>query len=342
MAVIKDVAKLANVSTGTVSKYLNNPENLRSDTRSRVKQAISELAYKPSPLARSMRTKKTYTIAVVAPDISNPFYGEIYNHIRVSLMQKGYTPILYTTEDNMDILREYLSGSSIKRLDGLILCYVEEDETIEGFIEEIQSQVPIVLLSWDISNIKFNSVVIDVSEGIYKATEHLISLGHKNIAYIGGPENNRITREKTNGFKKAMKNAGLEVKDNYVSFGNDTLQAGYQAARKFTMQAGVMPTAIVAEDDFLAIGGLKYLLQNGIKVPDDIAVTGFDDIMLSRMYEPSLSTISLPKEQIGREGVKLLMSRIDKPNSKNKQIILKTELIIRNSTDKNIPVEFEF
>lgn len=342
MAVIKDVAKLAEVSTGTVSKYLNNPSSLKEVTRIRVERAIEELLYSPSPLARSMRTKKTNSIAVITPNILNPFYGEVYSFIRMSTLQKGYTPILYTTEDNLDILRGYLSGTSIKHVDGVILCFVEEDEAMQNFIEDVQAQVPVVLISLDISNSKLNSIVIDVFEGIYTATMHLISMNHNNIAYMGGPKNNSITKEKYNGFLKAMNDAGCEVKPEFVSFGNDTLQSGYQAARAFTMNVKGSPTAIVAEDDFLAIGGLKYLLQRGIKVPDEIAVVGFDDIFLSKMYEPSLSTISLPKEQIGLEAVKLLLSKIDKPESKNKKIILKTELIIRNSTDKNIPVEFEF
>ena len=342
MAVIKDVAKLAGVSTGTVSKYLNNPSGLKEDTRKRVELAINNLLYTPSPLARSMRTRKTNTVAVVVPDISNPFYGEVYKYIRLAIIQKGYTPILYTTEDNLDILRGYLSGISIGQLDGLILCYPGEDEALAAFTEEIQSQVPLVLLGWDISDNKLNSVVIDVFEGIYKATKYMISLGHKDIAYVGGFEGSRISREKYGGFARAMKDAGHEVDSRHVYFGNDTLQSGYQAARSFTMTAGGSLTAIVAEDDFLAIGCLKYLLNRGVRVPEDIAVIGFDDILLARMFEPSLSTISLPKEQIGKEAVKLLMSRIDKPLGKNRQIILNTELVIRNSTDKNAAVEFEF
>lgn len=341
MAVIKDVARLAGVSTGTVSKYLNNPQNLKEKTRMRVEQAIQELQYKPSPLARSMRTGKTNTLAVMVPDVTNPFFAEVYNSIRMSAAQSGYTPILYTTEDNLDTLKDYLAGISLRQADGLILCFLDEDEAIDRFINEIQAHIPIVLLSWDINSARFNSVVIDVFEGICKSTRYMISRGHKDIAYIGGPEDSRISREKHDGYIKAMKEAGLEIKPEYIFHGSYNLQSGYQAARKFTMLSET-PSALVAANDILAIGCIKYLLQKKIKIPEEVAVIGFDNISLSAMYEPALSTISLPIEQMGKEAIKLLLSRISKPISKNKQVILKTGLVVRNSTDKNVPTEFEW
>lgn len=341
MAVIKDVARLAGVSVSTVSKYLNAPSRLREDTKKRVEAAIKELSYVPSPLARSMRTGKTHSVAVMVPDISNPFYGETYGNIQSALMLNGYVPILYTTDNNPDILKNYLSDALVRKLDGVILCFVDEAEEIMDYIEEIQKGIPIVLLGGYVSNINLNSVVIDVFEGTYKATNHLISLGHTDIGYIGGPEKSIICREKYKGFAKAMNDAGYDINPMLVHHGSDTMQAGYQAARSFVMSTNRL-TAVVAEDDFLAIGCLKYLTQHGIKVPDEVAVTGFDDILLSRMYEPPLSTISIPKKEIGFEAVSLILDRIKKPSAKKKQLIFKTDLIVRNSTDKNMPVEFEF
>ncbi len=340
MAVIKDVAKLAAVSTGTVSKYLNNPDSLKDDTRKRVEAAINTLQYKPSPLARSMRTGKTNTLAVVVPDISNPFYAEVYNAIRVSALQKGYTSILYTTEDNPDTLRAYLTESSIYRADGLILCFLDEDETLGQLLEAMEESTPIVLLGWDISNTRFNSVAADVFEGIYDATRHLVEKGYQRIAYIGGPEKDKISKEKLNGFTRAIKDAGHEIQVELVHNDSYSLQSGYHSARKLAMLLS-MPGAIVAENDILAIGCIKYFLQRKIRIPEDIAVIGFDNIPLSAMYEPSLSTISLPYGQMGSEAVKMILSRLEKPSLKNKQVILKTSLVVRTSTDKNAPVAFE-
>jgi LacI family repressor for deo operon, udp, cdd, tsx, nupC, and nupG len=340
MAVIKDVAKLAGVSTGTVSKYLNNPGTLKDSTKKRVEEAIHVLQYKPSPLARSMRTGRTNNIAVIVPDITNPFFAELYNSIRLSALQKGFTSILYTTEDNQDTLKCYLLETSIRNVDGLILCFLEENETIESLAEAMQEKTSIVQLSWDINNTRFNSIVIDVYEGICKSTNHLIELGHKNIAYIGGPENDRISREKFKGYTYAMKTSGYYINPDFIFHLNYTLQSGYQAARKLTMLPQ-MPTALVAENDILAIGSIKYLVQRKINVPDDVAVIGFDNIPISAMYEPSLSTISLPFTQMGNEAINLMASKIEKPSIKNKQIVLKTNLVVRSSTNKNAPVEFE-
>ncbi len=339
MAVIKDVAKLAGVSVGTVSKYLNNEGNLKEETRQKVEYAINKLQYKPSPLARSMRTGKTNTIAVIAPDITNPFFAEIYNSIRQSAAQSGYVPILYTTADDLRILKDYLSSASIKQADGIITCFVDEDENIAQFINELQKSMPIVMLSWNISNTKLNCISIDVFEGAMKATNHLISLGHKHIAYVGGHD--RVSAEKHSGFIKALKNAALEAKPEFEYYGDFNLQTGYYAARKFSILPD-MPTAIFAENDILAIGCIKYLLQSNIRVPEDVAVMGFDNIKLSAMYEPSLSTISLPIVQMGEESVKLLVSAMDKNDSKNRMLILKNELVVRNSTVKSAPIEFEY
>ena len=340
MAVIKDVAALAGVSTGTVSKYLNNPQSLKKETKKRVEEAILQLKYKPSPLAQSMRTGKTNTVAVIVPDIINPFFAELYNHIRLSASLSGYTSILYTTEDNPYILKDCLSVVSMRQLDGIILCFLDEDETVEALIKDMQSQTPIVLLGWDMSNTKFNSVIVDVFEGIFKATQHLIDQGHKNIAYVGGPENDRISVEKYQGYARAMASAGYEIYPSQVFRLSYTLQSGYQAARRLTMQPQ-LPAALVAENDILAIGSMKFFLQNKIHIPEDISVIGFDNIPLSLMYEPSLSTVSLPVEEMGKEAVQLLLRRINRTVSKNTQVVLKTRLIVRNSTDRNAPHVFE-
>jgi DNA-binding LacI/PurR family transcriptional regulator len=338
MAVIKDVAKLAGVSVGTVSKYLNNPQNLKDDTRAKVEDAIRQLQYQPSPLARSMRTGKTNTIAVIAPDIVNPFFAEIYDSIRMASVNSGYTPILYTTEDNPETLKAYLTDISARQLDGIILCFIEEDDLILNFVEKMQNQIPIVLFSWDICNTRFNCISIDIFEGVFKSTGHLISIGRKDIAYVGGHKENRISREKYNGYLKAMNNAGLNASADLEHYGDFKLNTGYFAARKFLM-LNRTPDAIVAENDVLAIGCMKYLIQRGVRIPDDIAVIGFDNISIASMYEPSLSTIALPILKMGEEALKLLISVMEKRSTKNRLVIMKTDLFVRCSTDKNAPVE---
>ncbi len=340
MAVIKDVAKLAGVSVASVSKVLNNAESVSDRTRGKIEAAIKELDYIPSTIARSMRTRKTNMIAVVVPDIIDDFFSNVFNFIKDAAQNLGYTPILYSIEDNIEILKNYLGKISLVNFDGAIFCFLDEDEVIDNF-EKIQMQIPITLFSWNISNEKFSAVVTDVFEGEYRAARYLIDKGEKKIAFVGGPENSRISKQKFNGYAKAMREAGLEITDDYLFNGHYRYQTGYQAAIKFSRLAE-MPTAVVAANDVIAAGLIKCFIKKGIRVPDDIRIIGFDNIPLASIYEPAISTISIPIEQMSREAVNLLVNKIKNREKANKTIIFKNELLLRNSTDKDIMIDFEF
>lgn len=336
MAVIRDVAKRAGVSPSTVSKYMNKPDELTEEYRIKVEAAIKELNYKPSPFARSLRTQKTNTIALVVPEIANPFYTEVYNIVRSIASEKGYTTILYTTEENLDILNDFLTQFSKYTADGLIFCFLDEDEIIQRF-KEVQHSIPITLMSWDINTTEFSSVIINLFDSMYRSTQHLLNIGHRKIAYVGGPDLSRISKEKIQGYKKALQDAKIEVDENYVFAGKYRFQTGYHAAMKF-MQNSNPPTAIVCANDVLAIGCIKYLKYNSYDIPDDIAVMGFDGIQLSYIYDPSISTVVIPIDEMGREAVNMLINKIEKPGSKNRQAIFDTSVVIRRSTKKDAPI----
>jgi DNA-binding LacI/PurR family transcriptional regulator len=358
VAVIKDVSNLAGVSVGTVSKYLNNPDKLKLETKIKVEQAINALQYKPSSFARSMRTRKSYSIAIIVPTLINPFFVEVFNAVRMEASRLGYTPIVFSTEDKFEFIQNYVTGMAIGQVDGIILFYLNGDEAIYKFLTTLKSKIPIVNISWDINNTEYDSVVVDVAEGIYNATKHLIDLGYQKIAFVGGPKNHRNTQEKYNGYAKAMRDFGYSIKPDYVYFeshnsckqyensgfclqcGNSSpcIQVGYLAAR-YLIMLPEPPSAIVTSTDILAIGCLKYCIQKGIKIPEDIAVIGYDNISLSEMYEPSLSTVAMPLEKMGQEAMKLITSRINKHRLKTRQIIMNTQVLIRKSTDKNAPIE---
>lgn len=340
MSNIKAVAELAGVSTGTVSKYLNNPVNLKEKTRIKVEQAIEALQYSPNPIARSMRTGKTNCISVVVPDISNPFFAEVYVSINLSANKAGYTTVLFSNQNDPAKLKNFIEEFSTHKYDGLILCFLDEYTDIISSLDQLQHKIPIILLSQDINCTLFNSVSIDVYEGIYMATKYLCSQGHKKIAFIKGPENSIISTEKCKGFLKAMHDAGLSVPEEYIFRGSFSLKTGYQSGIHFSRLKDA-PEAIIGANDILAIGCMKYYLHNNYKIPSDIAFMGYDDINLSLMFEPSLSTVHLPISEMGTEAMKLLLAKLKNKRAKNRQIILKTELIVRNSTDKLAPIELE-
>ncbi len=338
MAVIKDVAKMAGVSTATVSKVINRPQTVKESTRIKVLEVMASLNYSPSPMAQSMRTKKTYRIAVISPDISNPFFAELYSKLRLEIVNKGYTPILYSVEDRWHTMKDCFGNASIRQMDGIILCFVDDFFDIDKFIGNMESEIPIAVISWNMNHAKHHSIVVDVFEGMYKGTQHVASLGHKHIAYIGGPDESRISKEKHAGFVKALKDNQLVYEEAYFASGAYSLQTGYLSARQF-MMLRTPPTAMICANDILAIGCMKYLLSMKVRIPEDVAVTGFDDISLASMYEPSITTVSIPMGELAKLSFDMLMKRMNKSMTKPSSMILKTSLVIRNSTNSEATIE---
>jgi DNA-binding LacI/PurR family transcriptional regulator len=340
MAVIKDVARLAGVSPSTVSKYLNNSQALSEVFRERIRVAIEKLDYTPSPIARSMRTGRKNLIAVIVPSILNPFYSEVYHAIRLECLQKGYTPVLYTTDENMDVLRTILANLGASHVDGAILCFLDEEEIIKR-IEDLEMSTPVALMSWHVQSPKFCCVVVDVYSAVFAATSHLIGLGHERIGYIGGRLSRSISQEKLRAFRNAMDGAGLPIQEEFIASDHFRYEMGFSATRTF-MQNKNPPTGIVTANDVLAVGCVKYLVNSGFKVPEDVAVIGHDGTQLASIYEPSISTMVQPIAETGRSAVEMVVSRIEKPTSKKYRAVFQCELKVRQSTSKSAPLVFEF
>lgn len=339
VAVIKDVANLAGVSISTVSKFFNNPNGLSEPYRSKVAEAVKELDFKPNAIARGLRTKRTNTIALIVPTITNTFYVEVYDSIRLAAMSYGYMTQLYTTEENFNVLNEVISQLSSSKIDGIILCFLDEDDSIALF-DRTQETVPVALLSWD-SDAKFNSAVLDLTKTMYQATSYLIQQGHSKIAYVNGQAGSRISHQKKGGYLKAMSDAGFPVPGEYIYSGNYSYKTGYQAAKQF-MNCSNPPTAIVAANDIIAIGCCKYLHLNGYNIPRDVSVVGMDGIQLAKIYDPSITTMATPISAMATEAVNLLINKIEHPTSKNRQTLFESKLIIGRSTDENAPLYLEF
>lgn len=339
MAVIKDVANLAGVSISTVSKYFNNPQGMSEEYRRRVADAVEALEFSPNAMARSLRTKRTNTIALIVPEITNTFYVEVYNNIRLAAISKGYMTQLYTTEESVNILQELLSQLSSSKIDGIILCFLDEDEVI-SLLDRAQATMPIALLSWD-ADTQFNSAILDLTLTVYRATSYLIQQGHTKIAYVNGRDGSRISTQKKGGYLKAMADNGLPVAEGYIYSGSYSFRTGYQAAKQF-MQSQEPPTGIVAANDIIAIGCCKYLHLNGFRIPQDVSIVGMDGIQLSRIYDPSITTMAIPISNMCAEAVKLLVNKIEHPTSRPRQSLFESELTIGRSTNENAPLYLEF
>lgn len=337
MAAIKDVAKLANVSVGTVSRYLNDPDSLRPAYRERVQKAVTALNYQPSRLAQAMRTKRTNMIALVVPEMQNQFYIELYTAIRLSCYQHGYTPVMYTMESGTQMLEHLFTGNGAAQIDGMILAFMDDPGSL-ALIDKISGSTPFVLMTCksDISA-SYSSILSDVYSGAYEAANHILSLGHKKIAFVGHVDNPLNMNEKLSGVKRALKEQGIPFDPDYYAEGASIYSTGYNAARK-VMRMEPPPSAIVAGNDMIAAGVLKYLSEYQYRIPEDVAVIGFDGIELGAICTPALSTVIQPIEAMGQAAVKTLLEKINNPDIANTQSVFRPRLLIRQSTRRDAPL----
>lgn len=337
MTRIKDVAEHAGVSISSVSRYLNNPEALKGPTRTKVQKAVEELGYSPSPIARSLRTKTTNTIAFIIPTITNLYYIDVFNILQREALAKGYALNLLATNSDPQVLRKYLRDLPMQNIDGIIIAFLDEDEVIED-IHLVQRQVPVVMITSTPHRQEFDSVFINAMEGEMLATQHLIDVGCTKIAFVGGPKNGAAA-EKVLGFETAMRKNNMEIDPDLCYFEYNHFTTGFWAVRDFISKNKV-PDGIVCALDDIAMGCLKYLLKNGYKVPDDVKVIGFNGIPHIHTYEPSISSLRQPIEETAKEVMRLLHNRILHPFAAKQQIILQTTLIVNNSTDPFAPSRF--
>lgn len=334
VAVIKDVAKLAGVSVGTVSKYLNTPELLREDKRAAVEDAIQKLNYKPNLFARNLRVQDSKTIAVIAQEIRNPFHAALFNTIRKEAMKYNYSVVLYSLNDingNFDTLFETLP---IHYFSGVISCYFHDMEQSIDFAKR-HSKVPMVIMTnseryfdeYDSEKI----VHADFTQGIQKVCEYLISLGNTRIAYIGCRTKDQLRDPKLKGFMLTMEKHRLEPHSIVRLEKEYTMQTGYESAEQI-LKSGQLPDAILSDTDVMSIGVLNCLRNHGIQVPDDIMLASFDYIEQAEYCNPRLTTLNVPIEAMSVKAVELLVAQMENRECKNTGNAFELELIIRETT----------
>ncbi|MDI6619289.1 MAG: LacI family DNA-binding transcriptional regulator [Clostridiales bacterium] len=334
MANIDDVAKLANVSIATVSRVFNNSPYVSEKAKANVLKAAKDLGYEPSILARSLAMKKTNTIGLIVPDISNPYYGGVVRGIEDVCNLYKYNIILCNTDNSKDKEIQYINMLKSRWVDGIIFhsSYLS-DEVYKIFVD---SRIPFVLAG---RGTKYDVpyVVIDNKKAAYDATEYLISMGHKNIGIIHGPlEGMRETVDSVDrlmGYKEAMKKNGLEICDELIREANFKAKSGYDATLEM-LKSGILPDAVFAISDIMAMGAINAIFDFGLKCPEDVSVIGFDNIDISEITRPSLTTVAQPMYDTGATAAKMLIKIIGNEILDKKNIILKHNIVIRNSCCK--------
>lgn len=332
MVRISDVAKLANVSTATVSRVLSNSGNVKKETTEKVLEAIQKLNYQPNILARQLRKLETKTILVVVPDITNTFFSKVLRGIEQVAIENDYEVLLGDTVNNVERERGYLDIIRQKKADGMILLTARLES---HSLEEIASDFPVVLACEYLEGSKIPTVSIDNISSARKATEYLINLGHRRIGFISGPLNIILSRDRLKGFRQAMAQHNIPIESFLVQEGDFSFESGYNMMMKF-LALDQPPTAVFAANDEMAIGAIKAIKSNGLHVPDDISVVGFDDIKFASIYEPALTTISQPMFEIGKKAMELLIKLINKDKLEKNQYILEDQLVIRETCKEYI------
>jgi DNA-binding LacI/PurR family transcriptional regulator len=326
---IYDVARLAGVSTATVSRALNGTAAIAASTRAAIDDAVEQLGYRPNPIARSLVTKSTQTIALLLPDITNPFYAELVAGAQELLLERDQAMLLCTTAGDPEQEARYLRLLRAKHVDGaLVDGLVLPSERIAAFVED---GFPIVCLDRDVDSSLIPLVQVDNRLGARLATEHLLSLGHTRIAHVGGPPDERISHERRGGYRDALASAGIAT-DPTIETSGDFVEQGGHAAMQRLLESGARFSAVFCANDLSAMGALNAILSSGRKVPLDLSLVGFDDLRLAPYTSPGLTTIHQPAFEIAQHATELLLQLIRGKSPKTMLHLFTPSLVVRGST----------
>lgn len=329
MATIKDVAKATGTSITTVSRVINNSGYVSQKTREKVLEAIEELKYTPNALARGLVTDITKSIGLIVPDITSPYFSEIAKCIEKVASQYNYTIFLCNT--NWDIEREkmYLNEFYQRRVDGIIYAIFRENEEISKLLSELGIPTLVLEKTKEQKNIK--SIDIDNIHAGKIATDFLINKGNRKIGFIGGKSHVNVSKYREYGYIDALKENGIKINEDRIVYSDFNIKGGYEAIKEFKNRNIEIDSLFLASD-LMAIGAMNFLNQNRIKVPEDISIIGFDNIELSSIMQPSLTTVNLPIKEIAELAIKKIMKMIYKTDEKIKKDNINLYIIERKTT----------
>lgn len=326
---IKDIAEETGFSNATVSRALNNKYGVKPDTRDRILAVARASGYTPNGIARGLVKKRTHSIGLIIPDISNPFFPEVARGVEDSAREKGYNVFLCNTNYDSSTEHHYIQLLVEKRVDGIILASGFQESAPQDF-ESIVA-MPIVSLCTRFENVRNSFVVIDNERGGFIATKHLIEQGYTAIGFIGDKGDELAEGQRYRGYRQAMAKFNLPIEERYVLAGDLKMETGHKIIKRM-IEAHDLPQAFFVENDLMALGVIQGIKESRLEVPDDIAVVGFDDITFAAFPEISLTTVRQPKYEMGKLAADILLDHISKGPQVHKRYILEPELIIRSSS----------
>ena len=326
---IKDVASAAKVSTATVSRVLEQTAPVSPHTRARVLKAVAEVNYSPNIIARNLRRQETRTVFMVVRDMRNPFYLEVFRGIEAEARAQGYNVLMGNTEDSVEREHDYFRMLKARYADGMILMTGKLPRDSNAALG--QWHPPMVVAAEYFPELDLPTVRIDNIAAAADAVGYLIELGHRRIAHITGPTPEVMSRDRHQGYLRALKAAGLRADLHLTIRGDYTLGSGHVACRRL-FALDHPPTAIFCSNDEMAMGAINELRTLNLTTPDDVSVVGFDDIVFAGAFHPPLTTIRQPRHDMGRAAMRLLCDLLAGKPVAAEPIVMPTELVIRKST----------
>lgn len=326
MVKIKDVAAAAGVSTATVSRVLSDHPHVRAEVRDRVLAAVAELEYRPNLLARSLRAQQTNTIGLILPDIRNPFFAGISRAVEDIAYEHGMTVILCNTDENPEREALYLEVMRAEQVSGVILSSTQRIARLA----DLNLDVPVVLVDRAFKNSDVDAVLLDNMSAAAELTTHLLERGYRRIAALIG-DTNTTGRERQRGYEAALREYGLAPIQSLMKIVRPRIDTGCAAAIEL-LEAGQPPDAILAGNSLLTAGALQAIRERNLRIPQDVAVVGFDEPLWASLVEPAITTMAQPTDDIGKTATELLLQRIAEPQRPARKVILQGELHVRASS----------
>lgn len=330
---LQDVARVAGVSTATVSRTLSNPDVVSESTRTKVAEAVQNTGYRINRAARSLRTQRAHSVLVLLPDLANPFFSNILEGISRHLSSKRYSMLIASTKqvhDSGERLIDYLDDA---RADGMIILDGGLDADVVATLENAPQADRIVFACEWVDGGRFASVRSENRQGTRAAVRHLHDLGHRKIGHLTGPVGNVLMHARKDAFVDEVAALGLDLKPDWIIDGDFSLEAGCAGAKTWIAMDD-RPTAIFCASDQLAMGFVAELSRNDLRVPDDVSVMGFDDIDLAEQFIPPLTSIRQDRFQLGETAARMLMDRLQAPGtlSSDDTTVMPVSLVVRDST----------
>lgn len=328
MATMKDVAQLAGVSTATVSRALMNPEKVSPSTRKRVEDAVMESGYSPNSLARNLRRNESKTIVTIVPDICDPYFSEIIRGIEDAAVEHGYLVLLGDSGHQKKRENSFVNLVFTKQADGMLL--LGTDLPFDVSKSEQKNFPPMVMACEYAPELELPTVHIDNLTSAFEVVNYLTQMGHKKVAEISGPESAALCHFRHQGYMQALRRAGITMNPTYRVHGDFSFESGAKVMKQL-LGLPDRPTAIFCHNDMMAIGAIQEIKRQGLRVPQDISVVGFDDIHFAQYCDPPLTTVSQPKYEIGRQAMLMMLEVLRGHDVRAGSRLLEAQLVIRES-----------